>query len=123
MGADANTPDIHGWTPLLWSAISGSVSIAKLLLDHHVNADHMDNDGNTAIHLAAYHGHVEIVKLLLDYGAVLLLNNSGLMYLDVAMEQNNKDVVMAVVKHDRCVLMFLFAICLVVGSRLWCDSR
>ena len=101
MGAETDVPDINGWTPLMWAAASGSVSITKLLLSHRVNQDHVNRDGHTALHMAANHGHVHIVQLLLDHGAQLLKNNCGMTLLDVAMARDQGTVLMATVRHDR----------------------
>ena len=101
MGSDLTSPDIHGWTPLMWSAISGSDVIAKLLLDRYVSPDDVDKEGNTALHFACYHGNVKTATLLLGYRAGLSLNDSGHSCLDVAMERQQIDVVLAIVKHTR----------------------
>ena len=101
MGADVNSQDEHGWTPLLLAAVSGATGVVELLLERHVILDQVDTKGNTALHLASRRDHVRVVELLLDHGAEVLLNDHGLTCLDVAMEQKNEDVVMAIVKHER----------------------
>lgn len=102
MGADINSPDIVGWTPLLWAAKAGNVGVAELLLERGVLTDHVDIDGNAALHVAAHFNQVETTRILMDYGASLLvLNKRGMTYLDVAMEAQNNEVVMVVVKHQR----------------------
>ena len=104
MGADINSPDIVGWTPLLWAAKVGHAGVTELLLDRGVLIDHVDIDGNAALHVAAHFGHIEVTKMLLDYGANLLLQNKREMTcLDIAMETQNSEVVMVIVKHSRFV--------------------
>ena len=102
MGADINSPDIVGWTPLLWAAKAGNVGVAELLLERGVLTDHVDIDGNAALHVAAHFNQVETTRILMDYGAnLLVLNKRGMTCLDVAMEGQNNEVVMVVVKHQR----------------------
>ena len=106
MGADINSPDIVGWTPLLWAAKAGNVGVAELLLERGVFTDHVDIDGNTALHVAAHFNQVETTRILMNNGASLLvLNKRGMTCLDVAIEAQNNEVVMVIVKHQRyCTL-------------------
>ena len=113
MGADINSPDIVGWTPLLWAAKAGNLGVAELLLERGVLTDHVDIDGNAALHVAAHFNQVETTRILMNYGAsLLLLNKRGMTCLDVAMEAQNNEVVMVIVKHQRCCttkhLFYLF---------------
>ena len=104
MGADINSPDNVGWTPLLWAAKAGNASVMELLLERGVLIDHMDIDGNAAIHVAAHMGNIDVVKMLLDYGAnVVAQNRRGLRCLDIAMDAQSNEVVMVIVKHNRLV--------------------
>ena len=91
MGADINSPDIVGWTPLMWAAKAGNVGVVELLLERGGHTDHVDIDGNSALHVAAHFGQVEIVRTLLNYGGSLILQNKrGMTCLDVAMEAQNR---------------------------------
>ena len=102
MGADINSPDIVGWTPLLWAAKAGNLGVAELLLERGVLTDHVDIDGNAALHVAAHFNQVETTRILMNYGASLLVaNKRGMTCLDVAMEAQNNEVVMVIVKHQR----------------------
>ena len=51
-------------SPLLVASNFGKIEIVRLLIEHGVDLEARDNDGDTAIHLASYKGHIEIVKLL-----------------------------------------------------------
>jgi len=108
MGADINSPDTVGWTPLLWGAKVGNVGVVELLLERGagVLTDHVDIDGNAALHVAAHFNQVETTRILMNYGAsLLLLNKRGMTCFDVAMEAQNNEVVMVIVKHQRyCTL-------------------
>ena len=102
MGADINSPDTVGWTPLLWAAKVGNVGVVELLLERGVLTDHVDIDGNAALHVAAHFNQVESTRILMNYGSsLLLLNKRGMTCLDVAMEAQNNEVVMVIVKHQR----------------------
>lgn len=102
MGADINSPDIVGWTPLMWAAKVGNVGVTELLLERGVLMDHVDIDGNSALHVASHFSQVETARMLLDYGAnMLVLNKREMACLDVAMEAQNHEVVMVFVKHQR----------------------
>ena len=86
----------------MWAAKAGNVGVTELLLERGVHIDHVDIDGNAAIHVAAHFGQVENTKLLMDYGARLAAQNKrGMTCLDLAMEAQNNEVVMVVVKHNR----------------------
>ena len=118
MGADINSPDIVGWTPLMWAAKAGNVGVVELLLERGGHTDHVDIDGNSALHVAAHFGQVEIVRTLLNYGGSLILQNKrGMTCLDVAMEAQINEVVMVIVKHNR---YFTASIPLLVSSNaIW----
>ena len=111
MGADINSPDITGWTPLLWAAKAGNLGVAELLLERGVLTDHVDIDGNSALHVATHFNQVETTRILMNYGAsLLILNNRGMTCLDVAIEAQNNEVVMVIVKHQRYFLCLSFAV-------------
>ena len=75
-GANVDTPDDYGWTPLRVSTSNGKV--VRLLLDRGANVDTPDNYGWTSLCISAFDGRVEVVRLLLDVGASPdCKNNSG----------------------------------------------
>jgi ankyrin repeat protein len=47
----------------------GKVESARLLIQHEANVNVMDNDNQTALHLASSNGCAEIVQLLIQHGA------------------------------------------------------
>ncbi|KAH7026489.1 uncharacterized protein B0I36DRAFT_273482 [Microdochium trichocladiopsis] len=65
-GADPNTRDYTGRTPLHLAVTSSTVEIVKCLVDHGARLVARLADGQTALHLAAARGNVEMVKLLLE---------------------------------------------------------
>jgi ankyrin repeat protein len=68
-GANPNTKDVFGRTPLHEAASEGSVDVVKLLLEHGADPNIQDEVGWTPLHSAALWGHDDVVKLLLVYGA------------------------------------------------------
>ena len=68
-GADINTRDEHGWSPLMWAAWSGLPKVAATLLEKGAEVAPADRQGNTALIIAARRGHGEIVEALLAKGA------------------------------------------------------
>ena len=57
---------IHGVTPLMMAARSGSRRIAQNLLDRGAKSERRSEHGCTAMYIAAEEGHVNIMKAILD---------------------------------------------------------
>jgi hypothetical protein len=68
-GADIDTQDGGGWTPLQEVSYFGALEIVHLLLEHSADVEVKDNDGRTALQFAAEEGHDEVVELLREHGA------------------------------------------------------
>ncbi len=68
-GADPNTKDEYGSTPLHWAALKGHLDVVELLLKHGADPNVKDEDGSTPLHDAAWNGHADVVELLLKHGA------------------------------------------------------
>lgn len=101
MGADVDCPDIYGWTPLLFAAKTGAIGIIQMLLDLKASIDPQDETGNTALLIASAGGHVNAVRILLNRQASLKPDNNGFNCLDVAIENQQEDVIMAIIKNAR----------------------
>lgn len=65
-----------GWTALHYSAASGDVDIAVILLDKHAYIDAGSPSQLTPLMIAAREGHEEVVDLLLRQGADARLTNN-----------------------------------------------
>ncbi|KAK4153422.1 ankyrin repeat-containing domain protein [Chaetomidium leptoderma] len=68
-GADPNTRDYTGRTPLHLAVMSSTPEIVRALVDAGARLVARIADGRTALHLAAARGDVEILKILLNKSA------------------------------------------------------
>ena len=108
LGSDVNTRDSNRWTPLMWAASSGCEKTSQELLDKQAVVDHVNNQGDSALHISASHGKVKVVELLLNYGAdVRIRNNLGQTCLDVTVQSGAGDVALAIARNKRLVRLFL----------------
>jgi ankyrin repeat protein len=91
--AEVNKP---GWAPLHYAATNTdvvSLSMVRLLLEHHAYIDAESPNGTTPLMMAAHYGHPSVVKLLLEEGAdPLLKNQQGLSAIDFANRAQRADV-------------------------------
>ena len=99
----------------MWAARSGCDKTSQALLDKQAILDHVNNRGDTALHIASSHGKVRVVELLLNVGAnVCLRNSQGQSCLDVAVLSGAGDVALAIAQNKRLVAIFWLAIPLFV---------
>ena len=64
-GADIDTRDERGWTPLMISSFNGNQEVARLLVEHGASIHIEDTSGYTPLHWAAFNGYTDVVKLLI----------------------------------------------------------
>ena len=83
-GADPNSYNIHGFTPLIIAASDGNNELCEILLNAGANLYARDNCKMTALHWAANFTYTETCKLLLMHGAQVddkdIYGNTALMY-------------------------------------------
>lgn len=80
-GADVNTTDANGNTPLVIASRARYALTPKLvglLLDHQANVDHHNDDNATAAHVASMAGNLEVLRLLREAGARLEMQDARL---------------------------------------------
>ena len=68
-GADPNTMDWRGFTPLMWAAASGNGAVIAELLDRGASTTRRTSDGTTALMLASANGFTDIVRVFVARGA------------------------------------------------------
>ena len=65
-GADANIQDVFGMTPLMWAAQVGGIEMTTRILKLPIPLNAINNDGETALHLAIAHRHEDVTAVLVD---------------------------------------------------------
>ncbi len=77
-GANVNKVDSeYDGRTVLFSAVTSSASITKMLLERGAELHVVDAHGNTPLHVAAGEGKVDVVELLLDQGVEVNQRNSA----------------------------------------------
>ena len=71
MGADANAPAAHGFTPVFFAVAYGHSAILEELLQSGAFADARADDGQSPLHVAATDGRIDIAKILVARGAYI----------------------------------------------------
>jgi len=88
-----NAVDVDDRTPLHWAASSGSIDIARFLIDQKAEVDKTDSSGWTPLHIAVSAGHENVVQELIGAGAdVNRKNDKGLTPLHYAASKSRIDI-------------------------------
>jgi ankyrin repeat protein len=101
-GAQANSTEKDGRTPLLLACEKGHVGVVRVLMEHSEGQAlfEPDRQGRTPLQLAAYWGHEEVVNLLLSNGdQVNVKDPDGTTALLWACEEGHLGVVRVLVEH------------------------
>ncbi|KAI8876180.1 ankyrin [Backusella circina FSU 941] len=67
----------NSWTALLYDAQNGNANLVSYLLSVSADLDHMDNEGNSALHYASAWRHVTVMDLLVAEGCNVDLKNKS----------------------------------------------
>ncbi len=93
-GAQVDTRDDDGETPLMKAADHGVASAVEALLRAGADPNARDEDGETALMMAADEGNIVVVKLLLAAGAdIHARDKDGETALSKALEERRIDIV------------------------------
>ncbi|XP_069127645.1 transient receptor potential cation channel subfamily A member 1-like isoform X2 [Argopecten irradians] len=96
------TRDHEGNSPLHMAASNGYTKTIKILLGVHSNLlDQTNQRGETALHVAAKEGKTSSVDLLLTLGAKMTCDNENKTFFGIAMEAQDTDVALTIVRHER----------------------
>ncbi len=94
-GADLNTTDNSGYTPLILAAKTysyGMTEVVKTLLNHNADIEAKDLNGMTALHWAAKEGLPDVVVLLVEKKAnTEAIDNNGKTPLDLTVDRVDGD--------------------------------
>ena len=74
-GAELETTDKEGWTPLYWACASNHLAVATYLMVQGAQIGAKGESTNTPLHIACHRGHLKIIALLLDRGAQIEARN------------------------------------------------
>lgn len=99
-GANVNTYDSEGWTPLHWSVNNCPFTIFKLLINSgsHLNVISLYTT-TTPLHLACYYGFRDKIEYLLERGASpFLLNGKGKTVHEIAKEENYPEEIVKLIE-------------------------
>lgn len=75
LGADPNTSDERGATPLMFAVQSGNIDLVELLIESGANVNAYPQNGNTALHAAVIAANDSIAELLIRNGAEINAKN------------------------------------------------
>ena len=100
LGADIETRDRSGLTPLYCASLNNHLETAKfLLVELYAQPDARNHHQDTPVLIAAREGHTDMVKLLVAYGAnVNRRNNSGITALVCASANGRESTVRALIE-------------------------
>ena len=100
-GADPNLrSDGECFTPLHMAAWHGQTEVSRLLLQHKVDHNALDKDGQTPLHRASDQGYVEVARLLLKHGVdVNAVDSKRSTAFHVALEKRHIDVARLLLEH------------------------
>ena len=96
-GADVNSKDKSGMTPLHIACFFGHIGTVQVLIRYGADVNAVDDKGETPLHLAAEGGWPEVIQLLLDEGAdTKAKTNEGHTPLDVVEQRQSLGIVRAI---------------------------
>lgn len=101
-GADIETIDSNGRTPLMWAATNGNAELAEMLLECNADPRVGNNRGRTALHLAAENNQLQVVRQLLKHGAdPSAVSDGGWTPLHNAAQNGHEDIVQLLLERSK----------------------
>ena len=90
-----------GYSPFLYACYKGFSDAARALLEAHpFQLNWLNDDGDSALHVAAKAGHAAVVKMLLDFRIAIVHNADRESFLDIAIKNGNKDIALVAIQHS-----------------------
>jgi len=68
-GAEVNTHNNDGTTPLHYVAINGHIEVVQFMTEQHADVNASCSDGSSCLWIASFHGHTDVVCALVSAGA------------------------------------------------------
>lgn len=100
MGANIETRDHIGRSPLYTAAMEGQQKVVEILIKRGANTSSANYHGSTTLMMAAFHGHADAVEVLIKHGAsVSSVNDRGTTALILAAYSGHTDVVKVLVNY------------------------
>ena len=101
-GADIETKNDEGRSPLLAASLSGEFTIVTKLVEAGADVRDTDAEGNTCLTLAACFGHTDVVRYLVSLPEVDLNHRSSknLTALHLAVQEKHSDVVQVLIDAE-----------------------
>ena len=104
-GADANIPNVKGYSPLHVAASNGFFNVVRLLLDYGADVNIPDIDGYTPFHYAASQG-CNLIELLIEkVSNVNLRTKRGRTPLYIAVKNQHEQIIKLLLEHKADVSM------------------
>ncbi len=92
-GADIDTADSYGNTPLMLASKIGNPRMLTIILAHNPDVNAKNDNGETALMIAAENGQAEVAERLIERGADLYeKNNAGLAPADLAARNGHTQI-------------------------------
>ena len=100
---DKNAKDKYGFTVLHHAVYRGNVlAVQRLIEGQEVKSDEVDEQGNTALHLAAQGDHKEVCSLLLQRReGTMIVNKEGLTALHLASSAGSLSCIQELLEVDQ----------------------
>lgn len=99
-GADVNSKNKDGLTPLHVAAVRGQLAVVDFLINNSADVNTKTKDGQTLLHHVAREGHFRVVELLIDSGSDLnTKDNAGRTPLNCALRWRKYDVAKLLVRR------------------------
>ncbi len=92
-GADIDTVDAEGNTPLMIASKIGNPRMLRIILVHNPDVNAVNNIGETALMIAAENGQYSVVQQLIENGAdVNAKNHAGLTALGLSIRFGHREI-------------------------------
>ncbi len=100
-GAELNSKDELGRTPLIWASFHGEIKIMDILWKEGAKLDEQDSMGRTALMWSALSGRLKAIEFLIAKGANFkMLDSKGLSAAEWALREGHEDISNALLQYE-----------------------